>query len=395
MAYIQRRIANEILTLLDHFPVVGIVGPRQAGKTTLAKHLVNHIQKECLYLDLEFPEDSGKLIEPQLYLEQHRDKCIVLDEIQRMPELFPLLRALIDQHRVPGRFMILGSASPHLLRQSSESLAGRIAYKELAPFHLTEILPHESFTDHWFFGGFPEAFLSADPSIRRTWLRNFIQTYVERDLPQLGFTASPAITQRLLRMLAHFHGGVWNASSFSKSLGITVPTVNRYLQFLEEAFLIHRLQPFYSNIKKRLVRAPKVYFRDSGILHYLAGIQDFDQLQGNVLIGHSWEGYVIEQIKQILPEDLSLYFYRTHHGAESDLVIVRGNTPVSCIEIKYSSQPKPSKGFRIAIQDLGTSANYVLTPKSECYNVGENIKACNLVSFLKEGLSQYVNNLIN
>ncbi|MFQ5650556.1 MAG: ATP-binding protein [bacterium] len=380
--YIERKNTTELIELIGQFPMVGIIGPRQVGKTTLARHLMNQIDKVCIYLDLELPEDQSKLTDPQLYLQQHLDKCLILDEIQQIPQLFPVLRGLIDKHRVAGRFVILGSASPALLKQSSETLAGRIVYKELAPFNLTEISEHADMHLHWFRGGFPEAFLSRDAGHYRNWMRSFVQTYLERDLPLLGLSVNPILMRRLWTMLAHFHGGIWNASTFAKSLGVTIPTVNRYVDFLEAAFIINRLQPFTLNLKKRLVKSPKIYIRDSGILHYLTGVLSFENLQGHVLIGNSWEGYVIEQIKQILPGEVDLYYYRTHNGTESDLVLVRGNKPLACIEIKYTAAPKLSKGLQIAIEDLGTEANFIIVPQSETYPVGKNIMVCSLFDFL-------------
>lgn len=380
--YIQRIVQNELIELIDQFPVVGIIGPRQVGKTTLAKHLINNINKECLYLDLELPEDQSKLYEPQLFLEQHFDKCVILDEIQQIPQLFPVLRGLIDKLKIAGRYVILGSASPDLLKQSSETLAGRIAYKELSPLNYTEISHNLNINQHWFKGGFPQAFLSQDEGFYRNWMKNFIQTYLERDLPLLGLPASPPLVRKLWTMLAHFHGGIWNASNFAKSLGITIPTVNRYLEFLESAFIINRLQPFYLNLKKRLVKSPKIYIRDSGILHYIIGIMNIHDLQGNVIIGNSWEGYVVEQIRQILPNEINLFYYRTHNGSESDLVLVRGNKPLSCIEIKYTAAPKISKGFQISIEDLKTDKNFIITPKSDTYPIRKNIMVSNLHDFL-------------
>jgi predicted AAA+ superfamily ATPase len=388
--YIQRKVTSELIKLIDQFPVVGIIGPRQVGKTTLVKNLIDHINKECIYLDLELPEDQSKLYEPQLFLEQHFDKCVILDEIQQIPQIFPVLRGLIDKHRVAGRYVILGSASPDLLKQSSETLAGRIVYKELTPFNLTEISDNFDLNLHWFRGGFPEAFLSTDAGFYRTWMRNFIQTSLERDLPLLGLSVSPILMRRLWTMLAHFHGGIWNASNFAKSLGITIPTVNRYLEFLDAAFIINRLQPFYLNLKKRLVKSPKIYIRDSGILHYLAGISSFQDLQGNVLIGNSWEGYVIEQVKQVLPGEFDLYYYRTHNGTESDLVLVRGNKPLASIEIKYTAAPKLSKGFQISIEDLGTSKNFIINPKSDTYPIGKNVIVCSLFEFI----SRHIHSII-
>ncbi|RMD93139.1 MAG: ATP-binding protein [Calditrichaeota bacterium] len=384
--YIQRKISSSILELMEQFPVVGIVGPRQVGKTTLVKHLVKQINKPCIYLDLELPEDLSKLSDPILYLEQHREKCLILDEIQHLPGLFPVLRGLIDRYNVPGRFIILGSASPELLRQSSETLAGRIAYQELAPFNFTEIADFSDMQTHWFRGGFPPALLARSATYVRTWMRNFIQTYLERDLPMLGLPANPVLMRRFWTMLAHFHGGIWNASNFARALGITSPTVNRYLEFLEAAFLIHRLPPFTPNLKKRLVKSPRIYLRDSGILHFLTGMVDFETLQGHVLIGNSWEGYVIEQIKQIVPQEIDLYYYRTQNGTESDLVLVRGHTPLACIEIKYTTAPKLSKGLQIAIQDLGTPRNFIILPRGESYPLSKNVNACGLARFLTQEL---------
>lgn len=388
--YIQRMVIPEVINLINTFPVVGIIGPRQVGKTTLAKYLINHTKKDCLYLDLELPEDQSKLADPQLFLEHYMNRCVILDEIQQIPQIFPVLRALIDKNRKPGRYIILGSASPHLLKQSSETLAGRIVYKELTPFNLTEIIDHFNLFVHWFRGGFPPAFLASDDEDFRTWMRNFVQTYLERDLPMLGLSINPILMRKFWTMLAHFHGGIWNASNFAKSLGLTVPTINRYLEFLESAFIINRLQPFYLNIKKRLVKSPKIYIRDSGMLHYLAGILSFDDLQGKVLIGNSWEGYVIEQIKQILPYEFDLYYYRTHNGAESNLVIVRGNLPVACVEIKYTAAPRASKGFIISIEDLETVKNFIVTPKSDTYPIADNIMVCNLIDFFNRHIQSIV-----
>ena len=388
--YIQRMITNELIKLMNSFPVVGIIGPRQVGKTSLAKYLIKIIKKDTLYLDLELPEDQSKLSEPQLFLEHYSDKCIILDEIQQMPHLFPVLRALIDKDRQAGRYLILGSASPNLLKQSSETLAGRIVYKQLSPFNLTEIAHEVEMNTHWHRGGFPPALLATDDENFITWMRNFVQTYLERDLPMLGLTVSPTLMRRFWTMLAYFHGGIWNASSFANALGITVPTVNRYLDFLESAFIVNRLQPYYLNIKKRLVKSPKIYLRDSGLLHYLTGIFRFDALLGNIIIGNSWEGYVIEQIQQHIPEEFELYYYRTHNGAESDLVIVHGNKPLACIEIKYTSAPKASKGFSISIADLNTTQNFIITPYSDSYPISENIFVCNLMDFLTEHLPSII-----
>jgi predicted AAA+ superfamily ATPase len=387
--YIYRNITNNVLDIIKTFPVVGIIGPRQVGKTTLVKQLLSQIDKKCIYLDLELPEDFAKLYDPQIYLEQHEDKCVILDEIQRIPDLFLTLRGLIDRKRHPGRFIVLGSASPDLLKQSSETLAGRIAYVELSPFNLSEIIKDHSMVEHWFKGGFPEAFLSNQNEIFTTWMRNFVQTYLERDLALLGLSADSVLMRRLWTMIAHYHGGIWNASTFANSLGITVPTVNRYLNFLESAFIVRRLAPYFFNMKKRLVKSPKIYVRDTGILHYLTGINHLESLYGNALLGHSWEGYVIEQIQHLLPDEMEIYFYRTHHGAESDLVVVKGTKPIMCIEIKYTSQPNMSKGFLNSIEDLKTQLNFIITPGSETYKISHSTTICSLGDFLSEQIARF------
>lgn len=384
--YIKRRTEQNIYNDLGQFPVVGIIGPRQVGKTTLARSISENMDKPCHYLDLELPSDIAKLENAEFYFSQHDNECIILDEIQVKPELFPVLRGMVDKNRTPGRFIILGSASPTLIRKGSDSLAGRIAYTELAPFNILEIHYEKDIYEHWFLGGFPGALFFENEAEPKRWIHSFVQTYAEKDLQLLGMPASPGNIKKLLTMVANYQGGIWNASNFAKSMGLTYATINRYVDFLEEAFLITRLHAFHFNIKKRLVKSPKIYIRDSGILHYLASIPDFEQLQGNVLIGNSWEGYVIEQIRQILPDETDMYYYRTHNGAEADIVLVRGLKPVSAIEIKFSSSPLVSKGFHIAIDDLGTKENYIITPSSEDYLKTKNIRVCNLTDYLSEYL---------
>lgn len=381
---IERLAETVILEDLKQFPVVGIIGPRQVGKTTLAKSIMHKLEQPAVYLDLELQEDIAKLENAEIYFEDHRNDCVVLDEIQTMPEIFPILRGMIDKFRHAGRFIILGSASPSLIRKSSDSLAGRISYTRLSALNLMELGNQWDLKKHWFFGGFPEPYLSKNESFSKKWMRSFIQTYTERDLPLLGLPSSPSVTRRFLTMLANYQGGIWNASNFAKSMGLSYPTINRYLDLLEEAFLVTRLHPFSHNIKKRLVKSPKVYIRDSGMLHLLASIGDFEQLQGNVLVGNSWEGYVLEQIRQLLSPEIDLYFYRTHNGAECDLVLVKGFIPISAIEIKYTVAPEMTKGFGIAIDDLGTKENYIITPHSETYSKSEQVKVCKLADYLSK-----------
>jgi uncharacterized protein len=389
--FVARKYQQEILNILEYFPIVGIVGPRQVGKTTLVKSIENQLKRKTIYVDLEYPEDLNKLSDPVLFFEQNTDACIIIDEVQRKPDLFPILRSIIDRKREACRFIILGSASPEIIRDSSESLAGRIAYIELSPFNLLEINEYLEYQHHWFFGGFPNAILAPNPKLAKIWLQQFVQTYIERDLPMLGFPGSSVMATRLWQMLAHYNGNLWNASSFANALGISVPTVIRYVDFFEEAFLVRRLKPWEINAKKRLIKSPKIYIRDTGLLHYLAGINNFDSLQGNVMIGISWENYVIEQIAQLIPSDYGLYFYRTQAGAEADLVIVKGVKPLSCIEIKYSSNPSLSKGFVNVLDDLGTTHNFIITPASSSYLINRQVRVVQLIEFLKEHLPIIIN----
>jgi len=383
---IKRKITDEIIELISYFPAVGLLGPRQVGKTTLSKILTDKLNKEVIYLDLELPSDLAKLEEPELFLGQYTDYCVIIDEVQRKPDLFPTLRSLIDQHRIPGRFMLLGSASPELIRDSSESLAGRISYKELTPLNQSEILDLPQAGKHWFRGGFPGSLLAPSDALSKTWLRSFVQTYIERDIPMLGLQISPIIMRRFWSMLAHLQGGLWNASTVANSLGVTAPTVRRYLEFMEQAYMIHRLPAYHTNAKKRLVKAPKVYVRDTGILHHLAGINDAEQLMGHPLLGASWEGYVIEQISQLISSEIELFFYRTHEGTECDLVLTHGGKTVACIEIKYTSTPKVSKGFRLGLADLNSKHNFIITPASSDYLADKDIRVCNLADFLTNHL---------
>lgn len=376
-----RIIEQKLLNTVNNFPATGIIGPRQVGKTTLAKQLIKKIDKEAVYIDIENPRDKIKLSDPVLFFENNMDKCIIIDEIQLMPELFSVLRPMIDMKREPGRFIILGSASPLLLRQSSQSLAGRIAYIELPGFNLLE-LDHGSQNELWFKGGFPDAFLSKDTEIWQQWLDNFIKTYINTDLPILGLDINRNTIRNLWTMLSHVNAQVINYSNIARSLSVSSTTLKKYIDFLENAFLIRQLQPFYPNIKKRIVKAPKVYLRDTGILHNLLNIQSTDDLEGNPLKGNSWEGFVIEQILQIAGPSYEPYFYRTHQGAECDLVLTKSSKPIYSIEIKFSAAPTLTKGNKIAFNDIGAVKNCVIIPESEEYQLSEDISVCGLNSFL-------------
>ncbi|MCU0424012.1 MAG: ATP-binding protein [Candidatus Kapabacteria bacterium] len=376
---IQRHLEASVLALLKQFPCVGVVGARQVGKTTLVKTLQGTAKKTLgkttQYLDLELPEDRTKLTDAVLYLSRFQDHLIIIDEIQQMPELFPILRALIDQHRIPSRFLILGSASPALLTRSGESLAGRIAYTELHPLMLTELQnaqkPHKTsdsalWEEHWLKGGFPDAFLASEAQ-SWTWRGNFLQSYRTRDLPQLGINATPVVLDRLLKMTASLSGEILNESMIAKSLAIPSATVGAYIDVLENSYILRRVQSFEANIRKRLVKRPKLYFLDTGLLHRLVGVQTAEELYGSPLSGASFETYAVQQIIAALDETITPYFYRTADGAELDLVLVKGVRAIASIEIKRSNSPTIQRGTTVAVQDVGTKHNFVLTPTGGDY----------------------------
>ena len=378
------RIAEKHFTeLLAQFPAVAVVGPRQVGKTTLSKLIQKKITKEIIYIDLENPRDENKLADPVLFFENNKDKCIVLDEIQRRKDLFPILRSIIDQNRVPARFILLGSASPELIRDSSESLAGRIFYLELMPFHLLEVYNQTNEKQLLLRGGFPDSLLAQSDRKSELWRESFIQTYIERDLPLLGLPISPVESRRLLRMLAHLHGQIINYSSLSKSLGVSSPTVKKYVQFLNHAFLIDLLEPYSGNIAKRLVKSPKVYVRDSGILNYLLGITSYNDFLAHPNAGNIWEGFVFQQIKTILNYNIDLCFYRTNHGAEIDLILIFPNNKKIGVEVKLSASPNLSRGNYEAMDALGLEKLYVIIPTKDIYFLKENIQVIGLYDFLE------------
>ncbi len=384
---IDRFIYGELLEIVGEFPVLGIVGPRQVGKTTLARLLSKKINKESVFLDLENPRDVSKLTDPLLFFENNQDKCIIIDEVQIKKELFPIIRAVIDQKREPGRFILLGSASPELIRDASESLAGRIYYKELTPFHFQEIKDVISYQKHWLNGGYPEALLTESKTKSVRWRRSFIQTYIERDLPLLGLQSKISDMQRLVRMISHIHGNQLSYQTLSKSMGLTGPTIKKQIDFLEHAYIVRLLEPFYHNIGKRLVKSPKIYLRDTGLLHSLLEVERFEDLFGNPVIGNSWEGYVIEQIYAVLPESYTLNYYRTQQGAELDLVICKNLKPVIGIEIKFNSSPKFSVGNEISLKDLGLNKCFIVVPEVERYYLKDSIEVISVSELIMDFVS--------
>lgn len=366
---------------------MAIVGARQVGKTTLARQIAAAQKTPVLYLDLENPLDLRRLADPYTFLTNNKDRFIIIDEVQTVPSLFTVLRSVIDDNRRNGKFILLGSASPQLVKGVSESLAGRIAYRELSPVNFTELPEKINRDRHWLRGGFPTPLLARTENIAAEWMNSFIRSYVERDLSYLfGVNLTSNIISRLLSMLAHVNGTVWNAEMIARSLGITAPTVNRYVDFLEGAFLVHRLPAFFINTRKRLVKAPKTYIRDSGLLHRLCNVYNTTSLKGHPVVGSSWEGYVVEQVKQIKSKNLDMYYYRTQAGAEYDIVLAKGIHPVACVEIKLSNAPTISKGNLQSIADLKTKKNFVVVPDVEDYKTRDGIIVCNIASFLTRHL---------
>ena len=315
--------------LLKEFPIIAILGPRQVGKSTLARQVALKYKKAVLFVDMELQSDRRKLVDAESFFEANRDKLVIIDEIQQMPELFTALRPEIDALRKPGRFIVTGSADPALVKGISESLAGRIAYMPLSPLSITDLETTKyNLEKHWFRGGYPNALTAKSDDAFHRWMENYIQSFIQRDLQAMfDVQLSSAITRNLWSMLANNNGGILNTETYAKALGISSPTVKRYIQFLEGAFLVRQLKPWFGNVNKRLVKSPKVYIRDTGILHHLTNINTATQLIGNIVVGNSWEGYVIEEIIKQLPTSITAYFYKTHQGAEVDLVLVKNNKP--------------------------------------------------------------------
>jgi len=372
---------------LDLSPAVVILGARQVGKTTLALQVANNRDKDFLYLDMESYRDVAKLGEDaESFFDYHHDKLIIIDEVQAKPALFSLLRSVIDTKRENGRFLLLGSATPDLVKGVSESLAGRVSYLDLNPLKWEEVKQKYSLEHHWFRGGFPLALLAKNDADYMDWMQSFIKTYIQSDLSLLfGHKLNPSITEKLLIMLAHNQGQLLNVQDISRSVGVTSPVINRYIDFLEGAFLVFRLQPWFPNVTKRLVKSPKLYIKDSGVLHSLLDVESFNDLTLHPKIGDSWEAYAIEQIIYHKKSNIKTYFYRTHKGSEIDLILVKANKAIASIEIKYSNAPKPTKGFFIGIDDLQTTKNYIITPASETYPY-RNSTVCSLQDFLEHYL---------
>lgn len=382
---IHRAIYSQLSDALAHSPAVALLGPRQAGKTTLALEIGQ--DRGALYLDLESEMDRAKLGQPELYLADHQDKLVILDEVHRAPGLFPILRGLIDRGRRAGRragqYLLLGSASLDLLKQSGETLAGRIAYLELSPFNVLEI--QETYSDDlWVRGGFPESFLAPDMALSLRWRQSFIRTYLERDIPQLGRRIAAETLRRFWVMLAHHQGGLLNTAQFARSLGVDVKTVGGYLDLLVDMLLVRRLPPWHVNQGKRLVKSPKVYVRDSGLVHALLAIPDKDTLLAHPVVGQSWECFVIENLLAFAPAYAQGHFYRTGGGAEIDLLFSWPDGRMWAIEVKRSLTPRPERGFHAACADLTPERKFVVYPGMERYRLAPDIEAISLASLAAE-----------
>ncbi len=377
--------AKEIRTLrslLQRYPVIGIIGARQVGKTTLARSFLEQSRGPSSFFDLENPEDMARLKDPMLALKGLKG-LVVIDEIQRHGDLFPVLRVLADRPRNPSRFLILGSASPELLRHGSETLAGRIHYHELGGFSIDEV-GADNLIRLWLKGGFPRAYLARSNTESDEWRRGFIQTFLERDLPQLGITLRSTTLRRFWTMLAHYHGQVWNASEFGRSFGVADTTVRNYLDLLTSALVVRQLMPWHENISKRQVKSPKIYISDSGILHTLLALKSMADIEAHPKLGASWEGYVIEQVIRRLGVSIAqCFFWATHGGAELDLLVISGRARFG-FEAKRTSSPGITPSMRNASADLKLKQLDVIHAGDETFQLDKNIRAVALSRLLKD-----------
>jgi len=372
---IERSLYNQVLSALSRQTAVALIGPRQVGKTTLALQIA--AQTQSLYMDLEDPIEREKLTNPGQFLAVYENHLVILDEIHRAPGLFPILRGLIDQGRRrgkrTGRFLLLGSASFDLLRQSGETLAGRITYLDMNPFNVMEVASQTE--QLWIRGGFPDSFLAQDEIQSMAWRRDLIRTYLERDIPMFGPRIPAETLRRFWTMLAHSQGGLLNCSKLAASLEVSSPTINRYTDLLTDLLLLRRLMPYHSNVKKRLVKSPKIFIRDSGLLHSLLNLGDLNSLLGHPVAGFSWEGFVIENLIAMAPSGTVPGFYRTSGGAEIDLILELPGGKLWVMEIKRSLGSKPSRGFYEACEDLKPARKFLVHSGIDRYPLGEKIEA--------------------
>jgi hypothetical protein len=371
----SRSLSPRLVEALADSPAVALLGPRQSGKTTLA--LAVGEPQGALYLDLESEADRAKMAQPELYLTAQAHRLVILDEVHRAPGLFPVLRGLIDRNRRAGRhasqFLLLGSASMDLMKQSGETLAGRIAYLELGPLHALEAMDRP-LEDVWLRGGFPDSLLARNGARSLRWRQDFIRTYLERDIPQFGPRIAAETLRRFWTMLAHNQGGLLNTAQFARNLGVDGKTAAGYLDLLVDLLLVRRLPPWHANLGKRLVRSPKVYVRDSGLVHALLGLPDSDALLSHPVLGASWEGFVLETLALNAPEGLTFHFYRTSAGAEIDLLLAWPDGRLWAVEVKRSLSPKVERGFHVACADLRPERKFLVYPGTEAYPLGEGLE---------------------
>lgn len=378
----RKRARDRLVELLDRHPVVAILGARQVGKTTMARRIAAGFDRPVHLFDLEDPEDLARLAEPKLGLEP-LEGIVILDEVQRKPEIFPLLRVLADRPEAPARFLVLGSASPDLLRQSSETLAGRIHFHRLDGFALDEVGSQE-WKRLWVRGGFPRSYLADSDDASFEWRHDFIRTFLERDLPQLGISTPGETLRRFWTMLAHQQANIWNSAEFARAFGVSRTTIRRYLDQLTDSLVVRQLQPWHANVKKRQVKSPKVYIADSGLVHALLGLETHADVLGHPVVGGSWEGFAIQEIRtRLRARTEECFFWATHAGAELDLLVVRGNKRRG-FEIKHTAAPKTTKSMHHAMEDLELDHLDVVHAGSSTFPLAENIRAVSIARVWKD-----------
>lgn len=381
---IKRKYISRIMNSLKHNPACVLLGPRQSGKTTIAREIEKHFQNS-IYLDMEDSRDVRKLEDPLAYFARFSDSLIIIDEIQTKPDLFRDLRPAIDARGRNGCFLLLGSASPVLVQGVSEYLTGRVDYIEITPFTIEELPKDWNPDKHLLRGGFPRSFLAENDTLSMNWRKSYIKSYSYMELVSIfGAGFNQTTVTNLWKMLAHSQGGLLNQAVLATSLGVSAPTVKRYIDYLSASFHLRLLQPWHINVKKRIVKSPKVYIRDSGLLLALLDIRNINDLLGHPIVGQSWEGYVIEQIASALNPDCSMYFYRTSHGAEADIVIAKGLQPIILAEIKFSNSPVPSRGFYETITDLNPEKTYVISPVGDGYPGKNGVFFCGIDLFIDQ-----------
>lgn len=376
---IKRAKFSEVEELLEDFPIVAIVGPRQCGKSTIAEDIVSTFEN-AVYLDLENPDDKAKLTQPTLYFDLNKDKLICLDEIQFAPDLFQILRSVVDKGKRNGQFLLLGSASPELLRQSSETLAGRIVYVELAPLSLQET--NDDWKKLFIRGGFPRSYLAKSEKSSLVWRKSFIRTFLERDIAAFGLNLNPVNSAKIWQMCAHNNGRELNYSQLGNALGLSHPTIKHYIDILSGTFMVRKLLPYSANLNKRLVKTPKLYIADTGILCALLNIQNFDDLLGHPVAGMAWEAFVLQNLITTLGDDYEFFFIGTSADAEIDILLKKGNRLIG-VECKFSTNPKVTKGFYILRDELQLTQSFIVAPVDESYPFDNFTTVCNPIDLIK------------